>query len=200
MRTTTKWRSEADSRDYCAGRAEYYGLAGTLSQAEVTRLGDDVEHLHDQVDTVGDGDATGNLDEPPMPEAALGSSRAGCVRPTMAEIRIANGSNFNPECRVWHGTRRSVACADDTPIPGLAVQLQSAGRRDVYDRSLCGRRSIGRISLLLRSVHLTMMTDLAISALGLKGECRADDFPEMGDKTILEWEQSIQNFVISDVQ
>ena len=35
---------------------------------------------------------------------------------------------------------------------------------------------------------------------GLKGECRADDFPEMGDKTILEWEQSIQNFVISDVQ
>ena len=29
-------------------------------------------------------------------------------------------------------------------------------------------------------------------------ECRVDDFPVVGEKTFLEWEESIQNFVIID--
>ena len=33
---------------------------------------------------------------------------------------------------------------------------------------------------------------------GLKDECRVDDFPVVGEKTFLKWEESIQNFVIED--
>ena len=35
---------------------------------------------------------------------------------------------------------------------------------------------------------------------GLAGECRAPDFPAPGATTVLEWEQSLQNFVISGVE
>ena len=35
---------------------------------------------------------------------------------------------------------------------------------------------------------------------GVAGECVAEDFPDLGQSTLLEWRQNSQNFVITDVQ
>jgi len=35
---------------------------------------------------------------------------------------------------------------------------------------------------------------------GAVGECVAEDFPHVGQRTLLEWRQNSQNFVITDVQ
>ena len=35
---------------------------------------------------------------------------------------------------------------------------------------------------------------------GVEGECVADDFPRLGQRVLLEWQQSSQNFVITDVE
>ena len=35
---------------------------------------------------------------------------------------------------------------------------------------------------------------------GVAGECVAEDFPQPGQSTVLEWQQNSQNFVITDVE
>ena len=35
---------------------------------------------------------------------------------------------------------------------------------------------------------------------GVAGECVAEDFPHLGKTVTLEWQQTSQNFVITDVQ
>ncbi|MCE2484824.1 MAG: hypothetical protein J4F42_04890 [Desulfurellaceae bacterium] len=35
---------------------------------------------------------------------------------------------------------------------------------------------------------------------GVAGECVAEDFPHLGQTVTLEWQQTSQNFVITDVQ
>ena len=83
---------------------------------------------------------------PPMmeSEAALGSSRAGCVRPTVSRFVFQCPRIPTRRLNAAYGTTRADtvgSCDDNSPNTGFGMtfNFNLLDRRDIHDRSLCGR-------------------------------------------------------------
>ena len=202
--TTNQVAELEQERDTALAERNTARTALDTAQAEVTRLEDEVDDLSDQVDSVT-VDAKGNLGNPPNDgvRSGIGLISGWVCAANSVQIRISNAQGRVATLNAAYGTTRADtvgSCDDNSPNTGFGMtfnfNLLDEGTYTIgaYADGLATQQ-IGQ-EATFEVVHLT---DEEFPR-GLKGECRADDFPEMGDKTILEWEQSIQNFVISDVQ
>ena len=167
-------------------------------------LQDEVDNLRDQVAPVT-VDATGNLGNPPNDgvRSGIGLISGWVCAANSVQIRISNAQGRVATLNAAYGTTRA-----DT-VGSCDHQENTTGFGMTFNFNLLdeGTYTIGAYADGLATQQIGQEATFEVVHLtdeefprGLKGECRADDFPEMGDKTILEWEQSIQNFVISDVQ
>ncbi len=179
-------------------------------------LQDEVTRLEDQVAPVT-VDATGNLGNPPNDgvRSGIGLISGWVCAANSVQIRISAPGFSTIRLNAAYGTSRP-----DVPENSNCDNADAGfGMTYNFNHLPEGTYTIGAYADGLtrigsaRTFEVVHLVDFATANLvpfdtsatdrflrGLKGECRADDFPEMGDKTILEWEQSIQNFVISDVQ
>ena len=83
-------------------------LRGSAETGRLDDLEDEVDDLRDQVAPVT-VDATGNLGNPPNDgvEAALGSSPAGCVRPTVSRFVFLPSGFSTIRLNAAYGTTRT---------------------------------------------------------------------------------------------
>ena len=212
--TTNQVAELEQARDAALAERNTARTALDTAQAEVTRLEDEVDDLSDQVASVT-VDATGNLGNPSGVRSGIGLISGWVCAANSVQIRISALGFQTIRLNAAYGTTRTDTvgeCDHDLPDTGFGMTYN-------FNHLPEGTYTIGayadgttRIGSA-RTFEVVHLVDFATANLvpfdtsatdrflrGLKGECRADDFPEMGDKTILEWEQSIQNFVISDVQ
>ena len=162
-------------------------------------------------------DATGFLENPSGVRSGVGLISGWVCAANDVEIRISAGNSRVATLDAAYGTTRADtvdSCQhgeDDTGF-GMTYNFNHLDEGmytiEAYADGLTNRR-IGS-TLTFEVVHLV---DFATADLApfdtddtdrflrnLDGMCSVSDFPDTGDTTMLEWEQSIQNFVISDVQ
>ena len=147
----------------------------------------------------------GNLGNPPNDgvRSGIGLISGWVCAANSVQIRISNAQGRVATLTAAYGTTRA-----DT-VGSCDHQENTTGFGMTFNFNLLdeGTYTIGAYADGLATQQIGQEATFEVVHLtdeefprGLKGECRADDFPGMGDKTILEWEQSIQNFVITDVQ
>ena len=174
-------------------------------QTQVTRLEDEAAPV--------EVDATGNLENPSGVRSGVGLISGWVCAANSVQIRISIAPGFSTiRLNAAYGTTRA-----DTvnPVNQCDHQEDTTGFGMTYNFNHLpeGTYTIGAYADGITSnrigpertfevVHLVEFaaSDTDRFLRNLDGMCSVPDFPAAGDTTMLEWEQSIQNFVVSDVQ
>ena len=152
-------------------------------------------------------DATGFLENPSGVRSGVGLISGWVCAANDVEIRISAGNSRVATLDAAYGTTRADtvdSCQhgeDDTGF-GMTYNFNHLDEgMYTIEAYADGRTRIGS-DLTFEVVHLVDFpaSDTDRFLRNLDGMCSVPDFPAAGDTTMLEWEQSIQNFVISDVQ
>ena len=170
-------------------------------QTQVTRLEDEAAPV--------EVDATGNLGNPSGVRSGVGLISGWVCAANSVQIRISNAQGRVETLNAAYGTTRADtvdACdhQEDTTGFGMTYNFnhlpEGTYTIGAYADGLTNRR-IGP-ERTFEVVHLVEFAAIDDDRFlrGLDGMCSVPDFPAAGDTTMLEWEQSIQNFVVSDVQ
>ena len=170
-------------------------------QTEVTQLREDTAPVM--------VDETGNLGNPSGVRSGVGLISGWVCAANSVQIRISNAQGRVETLAAAYGTTRADtvdACdhQEDTTGFGMTYNFnhlpEGTYTIGAYADGLTNRR-IGP-ERTFEVVHLVEFAAIDDDRFlrGLDGMCSVPDFPAAGDTTMLEWEQSIQNFVVSDVQ
>ena len=176
---------------------------------------DEVDALRDQVAPVT-VDAMGNLGNPPNDGvvSGIGVISGWVCAANEVEIRISASGFSTRRLNAAYGTTRADTveeCDDNSPDTGFGMTYN-------FNHLPEGTYTIGAYAdgtTLIgstRTFEVVHLVDFATADLapfntsatdrflrGLAGECRVKDFPESTVETTLKWEQSVQNFVITEV-
>ena len=157
-------------------------------------------------------DARGNLGNPPD-----GGFRSGvglisgwvCAANEVEVVITSNDRQGSPQetLNVAYGTSRADTvgrCRHSSPNTGFGMTYNFNHLREgeYTIQALADDEEIGEPQTF-NVVHLTTFAigddDRFLREESLRGtECRVNDFPALGEDTILEWEESTQNFTIID--
>ena len=177
-------------------------------EARVAELEADLEDCPAAVVT----DATGALGNPPDGgfRSGVGLISGWVCAANEVEVRIFDNRGVLEEIfAVAYGTSRPDTvghCSHDSPNTGFGMtyNFNHLDEGTYTIRAYADREQIGSPQTF-EVVHLTSFeatdTDRFLrldDEVKARGECIVPDFPTIGERTFLLWEESIQNFVIED--
>ncbi len=154
-------------------------------------------------------DATGFLENPSGDSyrSGIGVISGWVCAANEIEVQISDGRRVIDSQKVGYGTSRpdvalAGACDHDNETVGFGLTY-NFNHLDEGSYTIAAYADDTMIGLpqTFMVVHLVDFADADEDRFvdGLAGECAVQDFPAASDVTTLAWEQSIQNFVIEDV-
>ena len=181
------------------------------SGARVAELEDEVERLEGRLARCRapvSTDAKGVLGNPSNGgvRSGIGLISGWVCAANAVQIQIDDAQRRRVTLNAAYGTSRpdtAGQCQNGSTNTGFGMTYNfnrlAEGRYTI--RAMADGRQIGSAATF-EVVHLSEFaaTDDNRFLQDLEGECSASDFPADGQTTMLEWEQGLQNFVITDVQ
>ena len=110
----------------------------------------------------------------------------------LVEIEIGD---LAPQVAAYGTERRDTAgvCGDTDNGFGLLFNWNLLGDGEHEVVAYVDGVELGRATVRVTTLGVEFLRDV-------EGECVADDFPRLGQRVLLEWQQNSQNFVITDVE
>ena len=109
----------------------------------------------------------------------------------LVEIEIGD---LAPQVAAYGTERRDTAgvCGDTDNGFGLLFNWNLLGEGEHEVVAYVDGVELGRATVRVTTLGVEFLRDV-------EGECVADDFPRLGQRVLLDWQQNSQNFVITDV-
>ena len=154
------------------------------------------------VSPAGTGELRGVLENPGPDSFQSGVSALwGWVcDAAMVEIEIETAQGEVEPYRAMYGMERldtQAICGDTNNGFVLLFNWNRLGAGDHMVTALVDGLELGRAMVRVTTVGEGDQEEFLRGAMG---ECVAEDFPQLGQSALLEWQQNSQNFVITDVQ
>ena len=118
----------------------------------------------------------------------------------LVEIAIETAGGDTERHVAGYGTERvdtRDACGDTNNGFGLLFNWNRLGAGEHAVVASVDGEELGRATVRVTTVGTGAEAEFL---RGAEGECVVEDFPTMGEMVTLEWQQSSQNFVITDVE